>query len=230
MNETFVIADLTFEVVRSSRRQTTEISVERDGHLVVRAPAAASGEALRKYAHEKRGWVYEKLAKRESLVGTPPKREFVTGEGFPYLGRTYRLLLVDEQDVSLKLREGRFRMCRRDVSRGRDVLVAWYTDHATVWLAGRVAGWSERFGVGDQTVRVRELGYRWGSCGASGLNFHWATITLPPAVVDYVIVHELAHLEHPDHSERFWGAVERALPNARATKAWLAERGGAHLM
>lgn len=230
MNETIAIADLTFEVVRSTRRQTTEISVERDGHLVVRAPAAASGEALRKYAHQKRGWVYEKLAKRELLVGTPPKREFVAGEGFPYLGRTYRLLLVDEQDVPLKLREGRFRMRRGDASRGREVLVAWYTEHATAWLAGRVAGWSERIGVGDQALRVRDLGYRWGSCGASGLNFHWATITLPPAVVDYVIVHELAHLEHPDHGERFWGAVERALPNARATKAWLAERGGAHVL
>lgn len=229
MNETIAIADLTFEVVRSSRRRTTEICVERDGHLVVRAPAAASEDALRRYAQQKRGWVYEKLARRELLVGTPPTREFVTGEGFPYLGRTYRLLLVDEQDVSLKLQEGRFRLRRTDVPRGRDVVVAWYTRHAQPWLEHRVAGWAERMGVGEQPLRVRDLGYRWGSCGATGLNFHWATITLPPAVVDYVIVHELGHLEHPDHGERFWGAVERALPNARATKAWLAERGGAHV-
>jgi hypothetical protein len=230
MTETLTVNDLTFHVVRSSRRKTAEISVERDGQLVVRAPSATPADALQRYAHKKRAWVYEKLATRALLVGTPPKREFVAGEGFPYLGRSYRLLLVDEQDAPLKLHEGRFRLRRRDAHRGREVLIAWYIDHARPWLEHRVAGWSERMGAARQAVHVRDLGYRWGSCGVSGLNFHWATITLPPAVVDYVIVHELAHLEHPDHGDPFWSAVERAMPNAKVVKAWLAERGGAHVV
>lgn len=225
MTETIAIADLTFEVVRSSRRQTAEISVERDGSLVVRAPATASGEALQRFAHQKRSWVYEKLAKRELLVGSPPKREFVAGESFRYLGRAYRLVLVDEQETPLRLREGRFRLRRSDIPRGREVLVAWYTAHAEAWLEGRVGSWAERMGTPAAHLRVRDLGYRWGSCGAAGLNFHWATITLPPGIVDYVIVHELAHLEHPHHGQAFWDSVGRALPDHEVRKRWLAAQG-----
>ncbi|MEQ1501778.1 MAG: SprT family zinc-dependent metalloprotease [Myxococcota bacterium] len=228
MTETIAIAELTFQVIRSSRRQTAEISVERDGSLVVRAPTTASGDALQRFAHQQRGWVYEKLAKRELLVGSPPKREFVVGESFLYLGRAYRLALVDAQDVPLKLRDGRFQLRRSDVSRGRDVLVAWYTAHAQAWLEGRVESWSERLGTPTTRLRVRDLGYRWGSCGAAGLNFHWATITLPPGIVDYVIVHELAHVEHPHHGQAFWEAVGRALPDHEVRKRWLAERGAQH--
>lgn len=66
---------------------------------------------------------------------------------------------------------------------------------------------------------MRDLGYRRGSCGAAGLNFHWATITLPPAVVDNVIVHALAHLQYPYHGDQCWEAVERAPPHPRAMKA-----------
>lgn len=228
--DTITVADLVFEVVRSPRRRTAEISVERDGHLVVRAPVGAEDATLERFAFQKRGWVYEKLAMREALVGTPPKREYVPGEGFPYLGRSYRLVLVDEQEQPLKLRDGRFRLRRDLVDAGREQFVAWYTAHAKPWLEQRVAGWAERMGTAPGQVRVRDLGYRWGSCSSTGVNFHWATVTLPPAAIDYVIVHELAHIEHSDHGEQFWATVERALPNARAMKAWIAERGGAHAL
>jgi predicted metal-dependent hydrolase len=225
MSETITVADLTFEVIRSNRRKTAEISLERDGQLVVRAPSTASVDAILRFAQAKRSWVYEKQARRLMLVGSPPRREFVAGEGFPYLGRTYRLALVDEQEVPISLREGRFRLRRRDVPRGRAVMVGWYTSRGQAWLGRRVAGWAERMGTAAVGVRVRDLGYRWGSCGAAGLNFHWAVIGLPPGIVDYVIVHELAHLEHPHHGQSFWGAVARALPDHEARKRWLAERG-----
>jgi len=82
-------------------------------------------------------------------------------------------------------------------------------------------------GVSPTSVTLRELGYRWGSCGTSGsLNFHWASILLPPSIVEYIIVHELAHLTHRNHTPEFWATVERALPDYLRRKAWLAERGG----
>ncbi len=230
MTETLTVDDLTFEVVRSARRRTSEIGVERDGRLVVRAPVSVSGTALEQFARQKRAWVYEKLARQELLGGRPPAREFVSGEGFPYLGRSYRLLLVDHQDAALKLREGRFRLRRDAVKRARDYFVAWYTRTGQRWIANRAVPWAERLGVETVDVRVRDLGYRWGSCGVSGLNFHWAAVALPPAIVDYLIVHELAHLKHPDHGREFWGTVDRALPTARASKVWLGERGVDHVV
>ena len=81
-------------------------------------------------------------------------------------------------------------------------------------------------GVEPAAIDVRDLGYRWGSLGKSDrLNFHWATIQLRPALVDYVIVHELAHIHEPNHTPRFWGRVERAMPNFQRAKEELARVG-----
>ena len=67
---------------------------------------------------------------------------------------------------------------------------------------------------------VRDLGYRWGSLGANRrLNIHWATLQLPPTLVDYVLVHELAHLAHEQHTPAFWATVERALPDYERRKS-----------
>ena len=88
-----------------------------------------------------------------------------------------------------------------------------------------------RMGVKPTEIRVQDLGFRWGSCGKSGsVNFHWATLLFPPPVIDYVIVHELAHLVEPDHSKKFWNLVAKTLPEYEQRKAWLAERGGRELV
>ncbi len=78
-----------------------------------------------------------------------------------------------------------------------------------------------------KSLDIRELGYRWGSCSKNGVvNFHWATMMLPGSVIDYVIVHELAHLTHRNHTPEFWKLIERTMPEFAERKAWLAERGG----
>ena len=95
----------------------------------------------------------------------------------------------------------------------------------------RVAEWASRIGVAPKGVEVRDLGFRWGSCGqAGGVNFHWATILLPASIVDYVVVHELTHLVEANHTPEFWRRVARALPEYAQRKAWLAEHGGRHVV
>jgi predicted metal-dependent hydrolase len=155
----------------------------------------------------------------------------VSGEGFPYLSRSYRLLLVDEQDAPLKLEAGRFKLRRGQAAAGRAHFIRWYTEHAAPWLRRRGQGWASRMGVQPKGVEVRDLGFRWGSCGqAGGVNFHWATILLPPGVIDYVVAHELAHLVEPNHTPEFWQRVARSLPEFEQRKAWLAKHGGRHMV
>jgi predicted metal-dependent hydrolase len=73
---------------------------------------------------------------------------------------------------------------------------------------------------------VQSLGFRWGSCSADGrLNIHWATMQLPPDLIDYVLVHELSHVRHPDHSPDFWRAVDRAMPGWEARRERLKRAG-----
>ena len=76
-------------------------------------------------------------------------------------------------------------------------------------------------------VEVQDLGYRWGSCSLHGkLNFHWRTLVLPPRIIEYLVVHELAHLAVPDHSPVFWRRVESAMPEYRRHREWLRVEGG----
>ncbi|SDC72456.1 hypothetical protein SAMN04488112_11487 [Melghirimyces thermohalophilus] len=234
MKETsLVVEDLQFSLRRSKARKTVGITVERDGTLILSAPENTPDHLLREVVEEKREWIYTKLAKKELLFKPRPAKEFVDGEGFFYLGRSYRLQLVDPVDQNgkkrptLRLHRGYFELRRDEVHRGREHFIRWYREHAHPWLQRKVDLWKYRLGVQPTEVRVMDLGYRWGSCGASGnLNFHWRTILLPASIVEYVVAHELAHLHQPHHTPQFWEHLDRAMPDYVRRKQWLAENGG----
>ncbi|HZF97649.1 MAG TPA: YgjP-like metallopeptidase domain-containing protein, partial [Pseudoxanthomonas sp.] len=170
------VDDLSFELKPSSRRRTLQITVDRSGELVLSAPLDVEEERLREFVLEKRFWIYTKLAEKDRLQKEVRAKSYVDGEGFLYLGRSYRLRLVDEQDAPLKLLNGRF-MLRRDlVESARVHLVQWYSARAKVWLWDKVQDYVARMEVQPVGVRVQDLGYRWGSCGKGDwLYFHWKT-------------------------------------------------------
>ncbi len=220
------VDDLQFEVRRSARRKTLQITVEREGELVLAAPLDVGEDALRAFVVEKRFWIYTKLAEKDRLQRQVPRKEFVDGEGFLYLGRSHRLKLMDEQDAPLKFVAGRFCLRRDELPSAREHFIRWYSERARAWLAGRVTEYQSRMEVTPAGVKVQELGYRWGSCGKGDwLYFHWKTILLPARIAEYVAVHEIAHLHEPHHTPAFWLRVERAMPDYAQRKAWLAEHG-----
>jgi predicted metal-dependent hydrolase len=107
-------------------------------------------------------------------------------------------------------------------------MIAWYTTRGQLWIERRLAHYAVQLGVAPTAVRVRDMGQRWGSCSARGrVNFHWRILVFPPSIIDYVIVHELAHLRELNHSRAFWGLVETILPDYRRRKTWLATEGHA---
>lgn len=221
-----IVDDLRFAIHRSTHRKTMQITVERSGDLVLSAPPSVEHSRLRKFVLEKRFWIYTKLAEKDRLYRAVPRKEFVGGEGLLYLGRSHRLKLIEKQDVPLKLAKGRFLLRRDAAPAGREHLIRWYCQRAQPWLAARVAEYQERLKVELAGVKVKELGYRWGSCGKGGwLYFHWKTILLPARIAEYVVVHEIAHLLEPLHTPKFWLHVERAMPDFERRKTWLAEHG-----
>ena len=175
------------------------------------------------------GRLYAKLRERAEIGPPRPPREFVSGEGFPYLGRSYRLLLVDEGTCPVvRLNRGRLELHRDRADDGTRQLVRWYRQAGERWLGKRIAPWAQRMEVEVADLRVLPLGYRWGSCTAVGrLNIHWATMQLSPDLVDYVLVHELAHIRHRDHGPDFWRAVQRPLPDFAARRTRLRLTGPA---
>ncbi len=223
---TLTVNDLKFELRRSSARRALEITVDRGGELILSAPPEASVAMLRDFVHRKRMWVYKQLAKKDALGRHTRTKEYVDGEGFVYLGRSYRLKLVPEADAAVRLQSGRFIMPRALAREGHAHMVRWYCEHARPWLTRKVNEYQARMEVEPTGVKVQDLGYRWGSCGKGAwLYFHWKTILLPAPIAEYVVVHELAHLHEPHHTPEFWRRVERAMPDYELRKSWLAARG-----
>lgn len=217
---------LPFEMRGSDRRNTLEIAVDRDGGLLLYVPDGHESSVVSDFVRRKRLWIFTKLAEKNALRRPTPTKDYVSGEGFLYLGRSFRLLLVNKQTVPVKLEEGRFKMLRSTANDGRRHMARWYSERGQDWLERRVAPIARRMGVAPNGVAVRDLGYRWGSCNRRGtLYFNWKCMTLPPRYVDYVVTHELAHLIEPVHTTAFWLAVERAMPDFKGRKRWLAEHG-----
>ncbi len=221
-----VVNDLKFELRRSARRRALEITVDRSGELILSAPSNVDEAKLRAFVQRKRMWVYGQLARKEALKRVTPNKVFTEGEGFAYLGRSYRLRLVQESDAAVKLQSGRFVMPKALARNGREHLIRWYCERARPWLSAKVQDYAARMEVTPAGVRVQDLGYRWGSCGKGDwLYFHWKTILLPARIAEYVVVHEIAHLHEPHHTLQYWRRVERAMPDFERRKVWLAEHG-----
>jgi len=217
MSPELQVDELSFEVRRSPRRHTLELIVDRGGELVIVAPTDTNEDSMAAFVRAKKFWLYRKLAEKEARQQPHSGKEFVSGEGFPYLGRSYRLLLVEDQASPLTLTNGRFLLQADRVAQGREAFIGWYTARARPWLKKRIRSWAPRVGVEPQGIEIRDL------------NFHWATILLPPAVIEYVIVHELSHLIEPNHTPHFWQQVGRVLPDYELRRTWLAEKGGAYV-
>jgi len=161
-------------------------------------------------------------------VAAGSSKEFVTGEGFDYLGRHYRLHLTDDPPgTAVKLEHGRLRMPRTqaDAGDGADAVMRWYRQRGAIWLPRRIRPSAERMGLYPGDLDIRDLGYRWGSLSkADRLNIHWAAMQLPVSLLDYVIVHELAH-RAARNTLAFWATVERALPDYGLRRTRLATTG-----
>ncbi len=233
MSETLNVEGLTFAVHRSARRRTVGITVEREGDLSVAIPEKADLARVEAVVRAKLFWVFTKLAEKALLFRPVPEKEYISGEGFFYLGRSYRLLLVDGVDgkdaAGLRLVNGRFTLRRKDQPNAASLFVRWYTDHARQWISRRVQDLAVRTGKQPNQVRVLDLGNRWGSCSTEGgLNFHWRTIRLPPSLVEYVVAHELVHLIEPRHDSAFWTRLERLMPDYRERKRRLSEQGAGY--
>jgi hypothetical protein len=158
-------------------------------------------------------------------------REYKNGEGFLYLGRSYRLLLAAEQNEPLLLKNGRFSL-RRDLVDTGSIEAAqaafrdYYIARGQERIRQRVNYYAPKVGVEPRDINVRELGNRWASCSPTGnLAFHWKCMMAPQTIIDYIIVHELCHFHHLDHTDAFWNEVDKVIPNYGERKDWLRKHG-----
>lgn len=219
--------ELNYEIRRSSRRKKLTITVERDRSVVVHAPANVSEETIRQLVDRRRPWLFEKLHHQQKYqpLPHPPGKELVNGEAVLYLGRSYRIELVDDEGDETRF-AGKFLIPRSHARQRRQVLRQWYVERAREKILPRVRMHAHGLGVTFERANINDSRYRWGSCTpGNNLNFNWRLIKAPMFVIDYVIVHELAHLMEANHTPRFWNIVSAQLPAMDRARDWLRANG-----
>ena len=219
--------DIEYALVRSGRK-TASIYIERDGKVSVLVPERLTTRQVEKLLESRRKWIYKNLAEWQDLNTHRVQRDYVNGEGFLYLGRSYRLKLVPEQDDLLMLKDGYFclRATNGSIPDADTAFREFYRRKGAERIPPRVAYFQAKMGVEPRSIKILDLKHRWASWTPGGnLNFHWKCVMAPLTIIDYVVVHELAHLIYPNHSAAFWNQVDKALPDFQDRKQWLRDHG-----
>jgi predicted metal-dependent hydrolase len=224
------VLGLRVEVVRSIRRTAALHIIGSD--LQVRVPEHVGDERVAAFLQRKRPWIRSKVAEIRLL---PPHRnkELVSGESFPYLGRHYRIKIQEGHQVGVCLSGGYLKATIRPTEQGeqreariQQYLQNWYRLRALERLQDKTNRYSEQIGVSPAGISVRNFKSRWGSCDKKGeVVFNWNIIKAPHSIVDYVVIHELCHLIHPNHSKDFWQLVGRFDTDYLGHRQWLKEQG-----
>lgn len=210
-----------YQLIRT-RRKSIALRVEEDGSLTVRAPLWTPKEVLDRFVQEKEGWIRTHQERLQALRRPYPPIRLQEGEEIPYLGESLRLYLTGEGQIQRKGRD--LFLPRR---KGEEGLRHWLVEEARTLLTQRTAFYSGEMGVTPVRLQMSGARRRWGSCnGKNGLNFSWRLIFCAPEAVDYVVVHELAHITHKNHSSAFWNRVEACLPDYKKRREWLREHQG----
>ena len=219
--------DTAYTIKRSPKRKKLTITVERDRSVVVHAPESTPEETIRKVVKSKCQWIYEKTkhAQKYDKKPHPPGKELVNGESALYLGREYQIEVISTDSTEIRF-EQCFLIPASLVDERRGVLRNWYINRAKERILPKVKSLAVTLGVEFANAKIVDNRFRWGSCTPKdNVNLNWRLIKAPMFVVDYVIVHELAHLIEANHTPRFWNVVRTHAPTMEKARSWLKDHG-----
>jgi len=212
------------DLVVRSKRKTIAIIVGEDGKLEVRAPQRMTDRQIMEFVKSKSNWI---LKRKAMIQAGPPPHAYEEGEQFFYLGELFTLRHVTKQRKVVQLCGDSISIRKADIRDAADKIEGWYRKEARAYLTQRLDGYANQYGFEYNTLRINGARTRWGSCNSQkkSLNFTWRLLMAPPEIVDYVVVHELCHLRHANHSSAFWAEVEQIMPDFKPRRKWLKKNG-----
>jgi len=206
-------------VIIRSKRKTLSLTVTAEAELIARAPYHLSEASIMDFVHKKNNWIRKRI--EIAIENRPREKTFLEGESILYLGEQYMICYREHTDQIIELNDKLF-INSNAKHRIREILVAWYIFQGYQVIPSRVKEFSKKFNYQSNDIKITKAERRWGSCSSKGsLCFSWRLLMAPLDVIDYVIVHELVHLEIRDHSTRFWMRVESIMPDYKKRKKWL---------
>ncbi|MEA4962915.1 M48 family metallopeptidase [Lutispora sp.] len=221
---------IEFEV-EYKKRKTLGIRIAPPGVINIKAPVGVGEDRVLEIVKSKAKWIVQKLSEIKHLEGQKRNRQYVDGESFLYAGADYLLQII--YDEAYRKPVAKLENCSLCVYTGakgeeliKSALTDWYKDKAKEKICERIEYYQPFFKITPAQIKVKEQKKRWGSCTSKRvLLFNWRIIMAPLNVMDYIIVHEMCHLIHMDHSKNFWSLVKSILPDYEERKLWLKING-----
>jgi predicted metal-dependent hydrolase len=209
-----------------SRRKTVGLEVTSEAILIVRAPRNLSRKEISEIVYKESRWILKKQQFFRENHSKIREKDFVEGEEFLYLGRSYRLRIASNTGHAISVDDNFIYLSGDSIGNGREVIQNWYKGRAYEIVSQRAAYYSYVSGIKFNRINITNAKKRWGSCGPNGnLNIAWRLVMAPVTVIDYVIVHELSHIDIRNHSKEFWRRVGRIIPDYKSDEKWLRDNG-----
>ncbi|MCK9392139.1 MAG: M48 family metallopeptidase [Syntrophales bacterium] len=219
--------DLTYQLVRSKKRKKTlSLTVKPGGMVVIQAPYPVPQAEIEGFFQRKLPWIRQKLSMLALQVPReiPRSEALAAGDKASFLGVSYPVIIngVDLNGGNLSFDGSCFILSPNTAASGKESLRSWYKQEASSFLPDRVSTYEGIMGGKCRSVRISTARSRWGSCSADNrLAFSWRLMMAPPPVIDYVVIHELAHIREKNHSPHFWALVGKICPDYRNQRRWL---------
>lgn len=212
---------MNYQLIRS-KRKTLSLQIDKNAQLVVRAPQCLSVKKIETFIQDKSNWIEKKIQVSQENSVTKPA--YLNGEEFLYLGNHYPLIRQTMPKDRLEFNGEAFKLS--DDSDGANEFYRWYKSAFKTIALPRLDYYSDLYQLHYKKVRLKSQKTLWGSCSSiNNINLNYLLIGAPISVIDYVIVHELSHIKHKNHSKTFWTLVESILPNYKIEKKWLKDNG-----
>ncbi len=217
--------DIRIDRLIRSKRRSVGLEITDTARLIVRAPHSLSRKRIERIVLEKRNWIERKLGEVGKKRLRVTRKNFLTGEMFYYLGRQYPLVISDGVKKPITFND-KFILSQGCRDRAKELFISFYKQKTVEITAKQAEAFAEKYKFKYEKINSTRAEKRWGSCSSKGsLNFSYRLVMAPPAVIEYVVAHELAHLTHQNHSGKFWVLVDKILPAYKERRDWLKKNG-----
>ncbi len=207
-----------YEIKKSSKRKTVSIKFTKD-KIVIYAPSDFSDKIISKIIEQNRSKIEEKYRIWEKRQ---VKRTFKNGDSIYFFGKQYPIENKENTDISLYFDEKKFLISSTSLENSKKLFENFFKRMASEYICKRVKELALKYGFNYEKCKITKAKTRWGSCSyKNSLNFSLYLIMAPPEVIDYVILHELVHTVHKNHSENFWNMVKSFVPEYKKHRIWL---------
>ena len=213
---------MTPHKIIKSKRKTLSLSINENAELIVRAPNQISNKKIEEFIIEKSKWIN----KNKNLMQSRINEMNDSDSDYLFLGNIYPLIKVYENPNKIDFNGTEFITSIENQDKFKASLKSWYKIKFKEIAIPRLNYFSDKYNLKINQVRFKNQKTLWGSCSSkNNINLNYLLVMAPMIVIDYVIIHELVHTVHKNHSENFWNAVEAIMPDYKKAKKWLNKNG-----